>query len=164
MTLLELAALFREIASHRYEADAAIATAMARYIAKRTREDTLQRTKHSPGAYYRARPGAPPAYASGTLARGMEAVPAHTRLRGTAWVRNQTAYARILEFGCVVVAHNGIYLGWRDTGRADNPSGIWRHREVKVPPHPYLGPTVDEAIADGTLLDVAVEAFIPFDP
>lgn len=163
-SLSALAEIYREFGRHRAEADAAIATAMAKYIAWRTRYVTLQRARHAPGEYYRARSGAPPATASGALARGMEVVPAHTKVRGTAWVRNQVEYARILEFGCVVTPKNGIYLGWKDTGRPDNPSGIWRHRSVNLPPHPYLGPTVEEAIEDGTLLEVAIEAFIPYDP
>ena len=43
------------------------AEAMARYIAERAAYDTLQRTSHAVGEYWKAAPGAPPASASGNL-------------------------------------------------------------------------------------------------
>jgi hypothetical protein len=49
-------------------------------------------------------------------------------------------------------------MGWKDSG------GIWRHRSVLMQEHPFLGPTTDDAIDDGDLFRVAIEAAIPFDP
>jgi hypothetical protein len=146
---------------------AAVANAMARYIAERAAQDTLTRNKHAPGAYHRARPGAPPSYASGTLANAMFWTPASGDLRATAMVGNSEKRARVFEFGgkgCVLKPTDGTHLGWKDTGRKDNPSGIWRHRQVEQPEHPFLGPTTDEAIDDGELRRVAIEAGRPYDP
>ena len=81
----------------------------------------------------------------------MYSKPAYGGIRATAMVGNDSDYGRILEYGCVITPKNGVYLGWQDTGRPDNPSGIWRHRSVNLPPHPYLRPTTDEAIEDGSL-------------
>ena len=90
--------------------------------------------------------------------------PAYGGIRATALAGNDSDYGRILEFGCVITPKNGVYLGWKDSGRPDNPSGIWRHRSVVVPRHPYLSTTTNEAIADGSLQQVAVDAFRPYDP
>lgn len=143
----------------------AVANAMARYIAERTAQDTLTRNKHAPGAYHRARPGAPPSYASGALANAMFWTPASGKLRATAIVGNSDKRARIFEHGgCVLKPTDGTHMGWKDTGRKDNPSGIWRHRQVEGREHPFLGPTIEEAIDDGELRRVAIESGRPYDP
>jgi hypothetical protein len=147
------------------EGAAAAANAMARYIAERTANDTLTQNKHAPGAYHRARPGAPPSYASGRLAAAMFHTPASAGLTATAIVGNSDKRARALEFGgCVLRPAESTHLGWKDTGRKDNPSGIWRHRQVYMPEHPFLGPTTDEAIDDGELARVAIDEFRKYDP
>lgn len=144
---------------------AAMADAMAKHLAERVADDTLRRTTHAPGAYHRAKPGAPPSYASGKLANAMYWTPASGALRATAMVGNSDKRARVFEFGgCVLKPTSGTHLGWKDTGRSDNPSGIWRHRQVEVHEHPFLQPTVQEAIDDGSLQRVAIAAFMPYDP
>ncbi len=138
---------------------AAAATAMARYVAERTRDDTLTQTTHAPGAYYKARPGAPPASASGGLAKGMYYTPASGGLRATAAAGNSARHAKLLEFGgCVLKPTGGKVMHWTDSG------GSWYHAVLPAPAHPFLGPTTQEAIDDGTLRQVAIDAFIPYDP
>ena len=55
-------------------------------------------------------------------------------------------------------------MTWKDTGRKIP----WRHKRLPVdgefPAHPFLGPTTDEAIDDGELQRIAVEAFREYDP
>lgn len=135
-----------------------VATEMAKYIAERTRNDTLQRTKHPPGGWRRAKPGDPPASASGRLAAAMEHVPAHDGVRATAITRNEAEYARILEFGCRVVPHDHPFLHWIDS------RGSWFHDFLDIPAHPFLGRTTDEALDDNGLLAAAIEAFKKYDP
>jgi hypothetical protein len=142
---------------------AAAAEAMARYIAERVADDTLRRTHHAPGAYHKAAPGAPPATASGNLARSMYWTPASGGLRASAYAGNSARYARLLEFGgCVLTPTSGKVMHWTDTG------GSWYHARLpaggEYPEHPFLGPTTDEAIDDGELRRVAVEAFREYDP
>jgi len=134
------------------------ANAMARYIADRTSKRTLTRISHPQGMWHRAKGGEPPAYASGELSRSMYWTPAHTGLRATAFVGNSAEYSRILEFGCVIVPTSGKFLHWTDTG------GSWYHEFLVSPPHPFLGPTTEEAIRDGELQEAAVEGFLPYDP
>ena len=142
----------------------AMANAMARYLAERTADDTLRQNTHAPGAYYRARAGAPPAYVSGTLARSMFVTPAAASrgVRATAIVGNSAKHARLLEFGgCVLRPTHGETMTWKDTGR----EAPWRHAYLpEFPAHPYLRPTVQDAIDDGSLTRVAIDAFRPYDP
>jgi hypothetical protein len=139
----------------------AMANAMARYLAERTADDTLRQNTHAPGAYYRARAGAPPAYVSGSLAKGMfvTEAPASAGVRATAIVGNEARHARLLEFGgCVLQPTHGEVMSWSDTG------GAWRHRALPAPAHPFLRPTAEDAAGDGSLTQVAIDAFRPYDP
>lgn len=135
----------------------AVATEMARYIAERTR-DMLSWTSHAPGEYYKSRPGAPPARASGNLAESMFFTPAYGGLRATALVGNTAEYSRILEFGCVVTPKRGKTMHWVDSG------GSWFHTELVIPPHPFLEPTTELALQDYGLHEIAVKTFEPYDP
>ena len=138
---------------------AAAATAMAKYIADRVVTDTLTQTTHAPGAYYKARPGAPPATASGSLAKGMYFTPASGGLRATAAAGNSARHAKLLEHGgCVLKPTSGKVMHWTDSG------GSWFHAVLPAPAHPFLEPTVQEAIDDGSLRQVAIDAFRPYDP
>jgi hypothetical protein len=136
----------------------AAADAMAKYIAWRAAEITLRRTLHPPGAYNQQRSGEPPAYASGTLAKAMFVRSAHEAIRATALVGNKAPYSRITELGCVVDATNDTQMHW------DDSAGHWYHWQLEHPAHPFLAPTTQEAMDDGSLQEVAVEAFIEYDP
>jgi hypothetical protein len=137
----------------------AMANAMAEYLADRVANDMLRRTVHAPGMYYKARPGAPPATASGSLAKGMFTTPASGGLRSTAYVGNSARHAHLLEYGgCVLKPTGGKVMHWVDSG------GSWYHAQLPAPAHPFLQPTVQEAIDDGSLTRVAIAAFLPFDP
>jgi hypothetical protein len=158
ITFEESLDLWQDIAQLTRGGAPAAATAMARYVALRTAEDTLRQSSHAPGEWYRQGPGRPPAYASGNLASSMYVRPAHSGMRATAIAGNDAEYSRILEFGCVIVPVNKKFLHWTDTG------GSWYHTILVVPPHPYLGPTTEAAIRDGDLQEEAIEAFRPYDP
>lgn len=138
----------------------ATATAMAEYITDRVVNITLRRTSHAPGEYYQARPGEPPAYASGHLAESIYFRPASEGLRTSALVQvdPDLPYGRILEFGCVVQPTTYSLMHWKDTG------GSWYHPSLNVEAHPYLGPTTEEAIEDGSLEEIAIRAFRDYDP
>ena len=165
MTLEEYLA-WLDAAIERMELGApAMANAMAEYLADRVANDTLRRTHHSPGAYHRAAPGAPPAYASGNLARSMFTTPAPASrgLRASALVGNNAKYAKLQEYGgCVLKPTSGRAMHWKDS------AGSWYHARLPLtgefPAHPFLEPTVQEAIDDGSLTRVAIDAFRPYDP
>jgi len=147
----------------------AVANAMARYIAERTADDTLRRRRHAPGQYYKAKPGDPPAYGSGKLADSMFWEPESGGVRASAIAGTRDKRASLLEGGgCVLTSINRPVMKWRDSGRPDNPSGWWSHRKLPVsgtwPAHPFLSTTVEEAIADGSLRRIAIQAGVPYDP
>ena len=143
----------------------AAAEAMARYVAERTASDTLMRTSHGAGEYWKSTPGTPPASASGNLAAEMFWTRARgSSTRASALAGNRARYAKMLEFGChpVEPTHSKV-MHWVDSG------GSWYHAMLPadgsdMPEHPFLGPTTDEAVDDGELQRVAVEAFREYDP
>lgn len=136
----------------------AAAIGMAKYVVWRTREITLRETTHAPGAYNRQQPGKPPAYGSGNLAKGMYATAASKGLRSSVLVGNKVPYSRILEFGCFVTPAYRRKMNWSDS------AGRWYHDILEVKEHPFLEPTVRDAIEDGSLRDAAIDGFRPYDP
>lgn len=143
----------------------ATAEAMARYVAERAAQDTLQRASHASGDYYKAPPGAPPASASGNLASQMYWTRASgSGTRATAFAGNRARYAKMLENGCHFVEPTRMkVMHWVDSG------GSWYHARLPadgsdMPAHPFLDPTTEEAIDDGELHRIAVEAFREYDP
>lgn len=142
----------------------AAANAMARYLAGRTADDTLKRTSHGPGEYWKAAPGAPPAWVTGRLAGNMFWRPAFRGALATAEVGNRDPRAAMFEFGCHPVRPVRMkVMHWTDSG------GSWYHAVLPAdgsdfPAHPFLEPTVEEAVRDGSLEKTALDAFRDFDP
>ena len=137
----------------------AAADAMARYIAWRTAEDTLRRRRTSPGQYYKAVRGEPPAYGSGKLAESMYWEPASRGLRASAIAGSRDRRAALFEFGgCVLKPTSRSVMHWVDSG------GSWYHASLPAPAHPFLGPTTEDAIDDGGLQQAAIDAFREYDP
>ena len=162
MTPAENVAYLEAIIERAMLGAASAANAMARYIAERTAEDTLTRRKHAPGQYYKAKPEEPPSYSSGALARSMYWTPA-TASRGeraTAHVGSSDKRAALFEYGgCVLQPTDKPMLFWRDSG------GWWSHKSLRAEVrHPFLRPTIEDAIDDGELSRVAIDAFREYDP
>lgn len=154
--------LWQDVSKLAAQGAAPAATALAKHVADRAQKVTLRRMKKPSGAWHRARPGEPPSLSSGKLADNMFYIPA--RRGGTtafAWIGNEADYARILEFGCTVSALNKARLHWKDSG---SPIKGWFHQVLEVPAHPYLSPTTEEAVDDGSLAEAGREAFRPYDP
>ena len=138
----------------------AAANAMAAHVADRVSNDTLQRRRNPPGTWYKARPGDPPSYGTGTLAASIYSTPASEGLNSSAYVGSQDKRARLFEFGgCVLQPGDGGLLHWKDSG------GWWSHRWLRVDDkHPFLGPTTEDAVNDGSLQRAARDAFREYDP
>lgn len=154
--------LWQEVAKLSAQGAAPAATALAKHIAQRAQRVTLRRTKKPSGAWHRARPGEPPAMSTGKLADAMYWIPASRGgLRAFAWVGNDSDYSRVTEFGCVVSALNRDKLHWKDSG---SPRKGWFHDVLEIPAHPYLSPTTQEAVDDGSLADAGRDEFRKYDP
>ena len=150
---------WEDVVALAYKGAAPTVTAMANYIAYRTANDMLARSSHGSGAYHRTRPFDPPARSTGNLARGMYFVPAYgDGPAKTAWIGNRVDYSRILEYGCKILPVNNEFLHWTDSG------GSWFHNFLESPPHPFLEPTIEESLDDGSLQDVEIETWREYDP
>ena len=134
--------------------------AMAVYIAERIRNDTLRRRRTGSGQYYRAKRGEPPSYGTGTLAKSIFSTPASAGLKSSATVGSTDKRAKLFELGgCVLKPGDGKLLHWKDSG------GWWSHPFLRVDTeHPFLRPTVEDAVDDGSLRQAAIDAFRPYDP
>jgi hypothetical protein len=158
----ENVALWQGVSKLASQGAAPAATALVKHIAERAQKVTLRRYKKPSGAWNRARPGEPPALSTGKLADAMYYIPARRGgIRAYGWVGNESDYARIREFGCVVSALNKEDLHWKDSG---SPVKGWFHKVLEHPPHPYLSPTTEEAVDDGSLADAGRDEFRKYDP
>ena len=142
----------------------AAAEAMAAYIAERIRNETLRRRRTAPGQFYRAKRGDPPAMGTGKLADSIYSTPASGGLRASAYAGSDDKRASLFEFGgCVLQPGDSqSVMKWLDS------RGWWSHHRLPLsggyPEHPFIRPTVEEAIADGSLRRVAIDAGRPYDP
>ena len=124
---------------------------------------TLRMTVHAPmpagpphdipfGIFYPAVKGAPPAYATGNLARSMVRTPASAGLVSRAMVGNTAVYANVQEEGATLFP-NSAYLHWV------NHRGSYFMRSVTVTEHPYFRRTLRFDIANGSLTEAAMKGF-----
>jgi hypothetical protein len=104
------------------------------------------------GEYYKATPGAPPAFASGDLAGRMVRGPASGGIVASAWVGNTAVYASVQEFGLNTWA-NSAYMQWH------NDRGWWRKKYVHQNSHSYFRTTLGWMLLDGSLTKAAMEGF-----
>lgn len=131
-----------------------IAKTMADTFTKRVRNDTLKQSFHPPGAFYRAPIGRPPAYASGALSRSVRASAA---VGGATFayanVNVYSQYGALQEWGGFTWGNHGL-MRWT------NDAGKWFMNDVRIPEHPYMRPTLEAVIRDGSLQRSAIDSFL----
>jgi phage gpG-like protein len=135
-------------------AAAAAANAMAQTFQRELVNVTLRQTSHPAGTVTTAAPGQPPALVTGTLRRSAQTDPAQEGgTRATAAVRVSTVYARIQELGGVITVKRAKYLTFQ------YPAGRWHQvKSVRLPPRPYMAPTLHRLEEDGQLRDAGKQA------
>lgn len=153
MTPEELVDAFQRYRDRAAEAMPEVAMAMADTYKDHLTRVTLRRTYASPfpgppgkGQYGTPAPeGGPPAYRFGNLARSVISWPGGSSgFSATAHVAPTVIYAGVQEYGAEIGAHR-LYMRWF------NSRGWWYKRHVSIPPRPYLGPALDDVMADGSL-------------
>lgn len=151
----ELPGLLRGIRDRAAQAAPVAVMGMADAYQERVTRVTLRRYSHSYGTKTDSPPGQPPAWVLGALARSVTSVLGRSSgTHATARVRPNTIYARLQELGGVVRPHGHPFLRFRGL------DGEWVYkRSVRVPPRPYMRPTTETMIADGSLTRAAAEAF-----
>lgn len=115
---------------------------------------TLRRTAHPFGTKTDSAPGQPPAYVLGALSRSVAAVPGSSSgMNATAFVAPHTIYARIQELGGHIRPVRAKYLRWTEDG------AVHFSKHVYLPPRPYMRPTTERMVADGSLTRAGMDAF-----
>lgn len=115
----------------------------------------LSKYSHPAGERTPSPPGEPPAVVTGQLRRSVIATPAVAESPGryVATVGGTAIYARIQEFGGVIVPVHAKRLFWSNAG------GGHSAKQVTLPARPYLRPTVERLSTSGKLSEVAAAAF-----
>lgn len=133
----------------------AAVTAMA-HLGVAGTQVTLSQYSHPPGTPTPSPPGNPPAIITGQLRRSVTATPATQAGPGryVATVGATAIYARIQEFGGVIVPVKASRLHWVDN------AGHHFANQVTIPARPYLRPTTVKLAASGKLTEVASAAFL----
>ena len=130
------------------------ANAMAETFQRRVQDVTLREISHAPGMFWKAPLGRPPAYASGNLSRSIIRIPAAGLVRASALVGATAIYSALQEFGGTTRPTRSKYLHWT------NSAGPWWMKSVTVPKHPYMRPSLEAVIFDGSLQRSAIDAFM----
>jgi hypothetical protein len=156
ITLAELPAVLKALRDRAAVSAPPTVMAMADSYQERVSRVTLRRYSHSFGTKTDSPPGQPPAWVLGALARSVTSVPgASSGMVATARVGPHTIYARLQELGGVVRPHGHPFLRFRGL------DGEWVYkRSVTVPARPYMRPTLEDMILDGSLTRAAAERFM----
>lgn len=152
MRVRELSAYLQGFKNRVASAAGPSATEMANAVKDRMVNDTLRRSQHAPGVFWKAVEGLPPAYASGRLAGSVFVEPSSGFIFAKANVGVSAKYASIQEWGGWTEPNHGEFMHWR------NPRP-WYRKHVDIPEHPYFRPTVERMIRDGSLSKAAANAF-----
>jgi phage gpG-like protein len=120
---------------------------------------TLRTYQHPMYVMTQAPAGGPPAWMTGELAYSVTNEYAGSGAIGRAFVGPHTIYAAVQEEGRVIRRKSREYMRWYMTG-VPKPGGPWWYKkEVTVPARPYMRPTRDAMIADGSLREAFMEGF-----
>ena len=142
----------------------AAASAMARQ-GKQLDREMVSLTAHAPYTRTPSPPGGPPSLISGALMESMWAGDLEPGPGAYSWTAHagpgasaasyNGPYGRFLEFGGTHEAHNPTgFMHWRQDGR------WYRERIIEKASRDYLRRAIELGIADNSLHEAAVEAFI----
>lgn len=115
---------------------------------------TLRRYSHPFATKTDSPPGQPPAYVLGALSRSVTAVPGSSSgMNATAFVSPHTVYARLQELGGHIRPVRARFLRWEEDG------AVHYSKHVYIPPRPYMRPTTERMVADGSLTRAGMREF-----
>lgn len=131
------------------------AMAMGRVHQRRMQDNELVRFSHAPGTKTPSPPGAPPALISGALRNSV------TCIRGpgggmvaSALTGPHTVYASIQEYGGHIYPRRAKFLRWEQDGQ------VHFSKHVYLPPRPYVRPSRNAVLANGSAVAAANVAFL----
>jgi hypothetical protein len=150
----ELPAMFEAISARVNDAAGPCVMGMALAYQKRVQNVTLREFHNAVDMPSPSPPGSPPAYVTGTLDRSVTTQPGN--LGGpvaTAFVAPHTIYARAQELGAFITPKHFRYLRFPYGGT------IHFRKSVTLPARPYMRPTTEAMVADGSLTEIAMTVF-----
>ena len=163
MTPAEAVALLREIRDKVAAAAPGMADAMGG-VHERRMKDLLSRSFHAPVTWTPAPAGGPPALMTGRLRASVTAAPG---LRGGARASSlagpDTIYAGTHEYGAP--GRQGepyMWLWVRYVGPSEVRARGWVRGTVNIPARPYVRPSRDQVIADGSVTAAGDAAFMRY--
>ena len=147
--------MLREIRDRAADAAPVTVMAIADEYKKHLTRVTLRRYFATPGQFGTSSPpGQPPAWRTGELARSVTSeLTAASGMTASAAVGPHTIYSRIQSGGGVNRPVRARSMHWVNSG------GSWYLKRVRIPARPFMGPALDDVIADGSLTRAAMEAF-----
>jgi hypothetical protein len=161
MTPGDVPALLRAFQGKAAEAAPDAAMAMGETHKRYVQNVTLARASHPPVTLTPAPPGAPPAMMTGALRRSLTCVRgAGGGMHASSRVAPHTVYAATQEWGDV---HHGAPLMWlwvRYIGPQEVRRRHWRKQVVNIPARPYMRPSRDDVIANGSAVAAGNASFM----
>lgn len=154
MTPDQLPAMFEAIQARVNDAAGTVVLGLAYSYQARVQGVTLRLHSHGVDLKTNAPPGGPPAWVLGNLARSVEVKPIVTQGPvAIASVAPHVVYARLQELGGHIYPKRHRFLRFPLNGR------IYYKEHVYVPPRPYMRPTTDAMVADGSFTERAMATF-----
>lgn len=162
MTPEEALALLKEVRDKVATAAPECAMAMGRTHERHLTHVTLMESgAHPPVTQTPAAPGAPPASITGNLRRSVTCVPgAQGGSFATSLVGPHVTYAATQEWGGVHHGSPSMWLWIKYIGAAEVKRRKWVRQTVTIPARPYMRPSRDAVVADGSVVRAANEAFM----
>lgn len=145
---------------------AAAAPAMAMAMGERhqgqLKDVTLARSgAHAPVTQTPSPPGAPPAQMTGRLRASVTCVRgAGGGMHATSIVSANTIYAATQEWGGEHHGNPHMWLWVRFIGPDEVRRRGWVRRTVTIPPRPYMRPSRDQVIGDGSVTEAGSAALM----
>ncbi len=163
MTPAEDIALLEQIRDRAAVVAPRLAMAMGNAQQRELKDHTLARTAHAPVTQTPAPPGSPPAMMTGALRASVTCIQGPGGgTTGSSIVAPHTIYAATQEWGEIHEGHPRMSLWLKYIGAEEVARRGWRKRVVHIPERPYMRPSRDEVIADGSAVRDADAVFVAY--
>ena len=160
MTPAEAVALLKTIRDKAATAAPDMADAMGR-VHERREVDLLSRSAHVAPSWTSAPAGGPPAAMTGMLRGSVNSLPGlRGGMRASSRVGPHTIYAGTQEYGGVHTGRPHMWLWVAYVGPAEVRARGWVRRMVDIPARPYVRPSRDDVIADGSVTAAGSASFL----
>jgi hypothetical protein len=161
VTPAEAVALLKAIRDKAATAAPDMADAMG-HVHERRMTDLLSRSFHAAPSWTSAPPGGPPAAMTGMLRGSVWETPGlRGGMRASSFAGPHTIYAGTQEYGAPGrTGRPNMWLWVAYVGPREVRARGWVRRVVNIPDRPYVRPSRDQVIGDGSVTAAASEVFM----